>query len=210
MNYLHCFSCLLWNEEPFFVCGYCYNCLEVWRQFGNSENIAFNWKDRCSKAVAVWNQLSLLSNIICNMTKNIYYDFNKNRATRVYNRIEISFCISTVTSNYMFKKINMNNFHNEALVFKLIECVCAFEPTETDECKQCINNNVYQSSEVYCIYHDIYMYFFYWRTDWIWLFYLPISDDKTALKVSLIDFWNGIVDLNKYLMKSKWNKPTEI
>lgn len=104
----------------------------------------------------------------------------------------------------------MNNFHNEALVFKLIECVCAFEPTETDECKQCINNNVYQSSEVYLIYHDIYMYFFYWRTDWIWLSYLPVSDDKTALKVSLIDFWNSIVDLNKYLMKSKWNKPTEI
>lgn len=104
----------------------------------------------------------------------------------------------------------MNNFHNEALVFKLIECVCAFEPTETDECKQCINNNVYQSSEVYLIYHDINMYFFYWRTDWIWLFYLPISDDNTALKVSLIDFSNGIVDLNKYLMKSKWNKPTEI
>lgn len=54
------------------------------------------------------------------------------------------------------KKINMNNFHNEALVFKLIECVCAFEPTETDECKQCINNNVYQSSEVYLIYITIY------------------------------------------------------
>lgn len=90
------------------------------------------------------------------MTKNIYNNFNKNRATRVYNRIEISFCISTVTSNYMFKKINMNNFHNEALVFKLIECVCAFEPTETDECKQCINNNVYQSSEVYLIYITIY------------------------------------------------------
>lgn len=104
----------------------------------------------------------------------------------------------------------MNNFHNEALVFKLIECLCAFEPTETDECKQCINNNVYQSSEVCLIYHDINMYFFYWRTDWIWLSYLPISDDKTALKVSLIDFSNSIVDLNKYLMKSKWNKPTEI
>lgn len=54
----------------------------------------------------------------------------------------------------------MNNFHNEALVFKLIECVCAFEPTETDECKQCINNNVYQSSEVYLIYHDIYLCIF--------------------------------------------------
>lgn len=83
----------------------------------------------------------------------------------------------------------MNNFHNEALVFKLIESVCAFEPTETDECKQCINNNVYQSSEVYLIYHDIYTCIF--STDgrsWIWLFYLPISDDKTALKVSLIDF----------------------
>lgn len=63
-----------------------------------------HWKDRCSKAVAVWNQLSLLSHIICNMTKNIYYNYNKNHATRVYNRIEISFCISTVTSNYMLKK----------------------------------------------------------------------------------------------------------
>lgn len=93
------------------------------------------------------------------MTKNIYYNFNKNRATRVYTRIEISFCISYFKLHV--KKINMNNFHNEALVFKLIECVCAFEPTETDECKQCINNNVYQSSEVCLIYHDIYMYFFY-------------------------------------------------
>lgn len=83
----------------------------------------------------------------------------------------------------------MNNFHNEALVFKLIECLYAFEPTETDECKQCINNNVYQSSEVYLIYHDIYTCIF--STDgrsWIWLSYLPISDDRIALKVSLIDF----------------------
>lgn len=59
----------------------------------------------------------------------------------------------------------MNNFHNKAFVFKLIECVCAFEPTETDECKQCINNNVYQSSEVYLIYTTIYTCVFFLLTD---------------------------------------------